>query len=83
MKAHKYVSRLFINLSTLNMEKQYRILITERDYSAWHLAEDDTYVPTATPSYAFSDPAKHKLFSRDIITISELDGIPRIVHSPT
>jgi len=65
------------------MEKQYRILITSRDYSAWHLAEDDTYVPTSTPELAFSDAAKYKLFSRDIITISETDGTPRIVHSPT
>jgi hypothetical protein len=62
------------------MLQQYRVLITSRDYSAWHLVTDDTYRPVALPPGAEElNPAEQKLFSRDMITLSPF----RLVHSPT
>lgn len=61
---------------------QCRIMISDRDYSAWHFVEPETYVTKqVAESATLFNPIHLKLFSRDLIDLST--PIPILVHSPT
>lgn len=64
-----------------------RIMIEDRNYSAWHFINSETYESmdiSESPIFSHIDPVKHKLFSQDSITITpENDGYRvDLMHSP-
>ena len=64
--------------------QNYVIMIHSREYNSWNFLTADTYAPVDIDPDRCCDPAKHKLFSRDII--SWPDGPnpePSLHYSPT
>lgn len=67
-----------------------RIMVEDRNYSAWHFVDSETYNVVDTvnkPFFSHVDPAKHKLFSQDsihIISSPENENEPstvQLIHS--
>ena len=72
---------MLLYINNANKMREYRIIITNRQYTEWHFVEPATYTTIElTEELKQICPVKHKLFSSDIFTIGE-DGIPSVISS--
>ena len=60
---------------------EYRIMISDRNYSEWHFADPDKYIRTIIPNTESIQPFEQKWFTRDLIRIDE-NGNGTLVYSP-
>ena len=60
---------------------EYRIMITDRNYSEWYFADPDKYIRTIIPNTESIQPLEQKWFTRDLIRIDE-NGNYTLVYSP-
>ena len=60
---------------------EYRIMITDRNYSEWYFADPDKYIRTIIPNTESIQPLEQKWFTRDLIRIDE-NGNCTLVYSP-
>ena len=61
-------------------EKPIKIFVTDRNYSEWSYLDADTNQPLAHPELITIQPLDHKLFSRDVFTISNSNTVT-VTHS--
>ena len=62
----------------------YVIMIHGREYKSWNFLTADKYIPIELDASICCCPAKHKLFSRDVISWNRgQDNEPQIEYSPT
>lgn len=60
------------------------IMIHSREYNSWNLLTSDTYAPVDVDTGVCCDPAKHKFFSRDVISWPNgPNADPSLHYSPT
>jgi exoribonuclease R len=73
---------MLLYISNANKMREYRIIITNRQYTEWHFVEPATYTPIPmTDELKKICPIKHKLFSMDIFTIGEDGTTPIVTNS--
>jgi len=64
--------------------QNYVIMIHSREYSSWNFLTSDTYVAVDLEPDVCCDPAKHKLFSRDVVFWPNgPKSCPSLHYSPT
>jgi exoribonuclease R len=60
---------------------EYRIMISDRNYSEWYFADTDKYIRAVLPNTESIQPFEQKWFTRDVIRIDETCN-GTLVYSP-
>lgn len=70
-------------VESIMFDKPVKIFVTDRNYNEWSFLDAETNQPVNHPELKMIQPLEHKLFSRDIFTVSMTNNVPttHITHS--
>ena len=63
-------------------EKNIKMFVADRNYNEWSFLDADTNQPISSPQLDLFNPLVHKLFSRDIFTLSSTNSFDMRCTSP-